>query len=365
MRERCKLLALLLVLSVLVAGIVVLPTQVCAATNDLTIAVDDNDATFAYGGAVKATVSITENKGFLGVNFDILWDTEVLEFVGFEALSDFETVEANHQQKFNKLVVTVGDPMLGVMYPDKVDKITDTGKVLELTFKIKVDADAEPEIKLARASYVQPGGDASDAITLKSSTVHVINSTQKPSGDTNETCPTEKNEPVHTPGPAASCVAPQKCTVCGSILAEKLEHDLVTVPAKEVTCGESGWAEYEKCKYCNYTTCNETPATGEHNFDEWIIVTDATQAHAGEQMRTCKVCAFVETETIPMLGSAEQETSGQEATEQENTEQETVGQETPSVDDSGLPILPITIALVLVCAIVVAVIVLKKKNPEN
>ena len=61
----------------------------------------------------------------------------------------------------------------------------------------------------------------------------------------------------HTPGEAATCTKSKNCTVCGAVIAEKLAHDLEFIPAKDATCAEIGWGEYEKCKNCDHTTYKE------------------------------------------------------------------------------------------------------------
>jgi len=45
------------------------------------------------------------------------------------------------------------------------------------------------------------------------------------------------------------------------------KHSLVTHEAKDPTCLDVGWKEYETCQECDYTTYQEIPALG-HDYDE-------------------------------------------------------------------------------------------------
>ena len=55
---------------------------------------------------------------------------------------------------------------------------------------------------------------------------------------------------------------------------EALGHDIVSHEAKAATCTEIGWASYETCTRCDYTTYTEIPATG-HTFNQHV----ATKEH--------------------------------------------------------------------------------------
>jgi len=73
-----------------------------------------------------------------------------------------------------------------------------------------------------------------------------------------------------TPGHTAGT----RCSVCNTILngmfeLEALGHDLVTVPAKNPTFGNVGWAEYEKCTRCAYSTYEEIEALPEQSISTY------------------------------------------------------------------------------------------------
>ena len=92
----------------------------------------------------------------------------------------------------------------------------------------------------------------------------------------------------HTPGAAATCTTAQTCTVCGTVLAEALGHDIEEHEAKAPTCTEIGWNAYETCSRCNYTTYEEIEATG-HTPGAAATCTTA---------QTCSVCSTVLAEAL-------------------------------------------------------------------
>ena len=92
----------------------------------------------------------------------------------------------------------------------------------------------------------------------------------------------------HTPGAAATCTTAQTCTVCGTVLAEALGHDIEEHEAKAPTCTEIGWNAYETCSRCDYTTYSEIEATG-HTPGAAATCTTA---------QTCDVCGTVLAEAL-------------------------------------------------------------------
>ena len=101
----------------------------------------------------------------------------------------------------------------------------------------------------------------------------------------------------HTAGPEATCSAPQICTVCDSLLAEKTEHiyEEVTV---EPTCTEDGYTSHT-CSLCEHTFITDvTPATG-HTAGDWVIVREPDVGVSGRKHKTCEHCDEVlEAETF-------------------------------------------------------------------
>ena len=59
-----------------------------------------------------------------------------------------------------------------------------------------------------------------------------------------------------------------ECMFCDNYKTEviPMTHDLTTHPAKEPTCSEIGWNEYQTCYNCDYTTYEELPK--DHKTDE-------------------------------------------------------------------------------------------------
>ena len=92
----------------------------------------------------------------------------------------------------------------------------------------------------------------------------------------------------HIPGPAATCTTAQTCSVCGTVLVAALGHDLVEHAAQTPTCTEIGWAAYETCSRCDYTTYEEIAATGHTPGAEATCTT----------AQTCTACGTVLTAAL-------------------------------------------------------------------
>ena len=115
----------------------------------------------------------------------------------------------------------------------------------------------------------------------------------------------------HIAGPAATCTAPQVCTVCGKELAPALGHDLQHHEAQAATCTEIGWNAYDTCSRCDYTTYEEIPALG-HTEGAPVRENEAaatcTAAGSYDEVVYCSVCGEElsrEEKTIEALGHTE------------------------------------------------------------
>ena len=115
----------------------------------------------------------------------------------------------------------------------------------------------------------------------------------------------------HIAGPAATCTAPQVCTVCGKELAPALGHDLEHHEAQPATCIEIGWNAYDTCSRCDYTTYEEIPALG-HTEGAPVRENEAaatcTAAGSYDEVIYCSVCGEElsrEEKTIEALGHTE------------------------------------------------------------
>ena len=95
---------------------------------------------------------------------------------------------------------------------------------------------------------------------------------------TEPTC-TEKGYTIHT------------CVDCGDSYVDSytdaLGHDVVHHDGKVATCTEKGWAEYDTCNRCDYTTYKEIPATG-HNYIVKVFAPTCTVK--GYTTYTCSDC---------------------------------------------------------------------------
>lgn len=132
-----------------------------------------------------------------------------------------------------------------------------------------------------------------------------ISSTCTKKGEEGRTCArcgeTETRElplKAHTPGKAADCTHDQTCTVCGTVLAEKLGHDYKDTVVSP-NCTEKGYTTHTCTRCGNSYTDSEVAAKG-HTPGEWRVVTPATAVQEGLKRKECTVCHTVlETAVIP------------------------------------------------------------------
>ena len=111
----------------------------------------------------------------------------------------------------------------------------------------------------------------------------------------------------------ATCTAEgqlaQYCTACGITLDTKtipaLGHSAggwVTEPA---TCTKAG-RRVNECTVCGTELMSEEIAPLGHEYGDFVETKKASMFEEGEQQHTCRVCGFLEVQTLPKLGLFEQ-----------------------------------------------------------
>ena len=114
------------------------------------------------------------------------------------------------------------------------------------------------------------------------------------------------HEPTVVPTTPATCTQPgvgqEVCALCGMVLNESvsipaLGHDLVQHDGQAPTCNTGGWAAYETCSRCDYTTYAALPPTGNHTPGAAARENEvaATCEHGGsyDEVIRCTVCQAV------------------------------------------------------------------------
>ena len=104
----------------------------------------------------------------------------------------------------------------------------------------------------------------------------------------------------HTAGAAATCTTAQTCTVCNAELTAALGHTLSTHKAKDPTCTENGWNEFEECANCDYTTFEEIIALG-----HTVVIREAQAptctAEGWDTYGECLTCGFNNRVILPII----------------------------------------------------------------
>ena len=95
---------------------------------------------------------------------------------------------------------------------------------------------------------------------------------------------------IKEPNCVESGVETRKCANCGGHQRRDIPatgHDLVHHDGKAATCTANGWAAYDTCNRCDYTTYKEIAATGHHHN---AVVTAPTCTAKGYTTHTCAAC---------------------------------------------------------------------------
>lgn len=104
---------------------------------------------------------------------------------------------------------------------------------------------------------------------------------------------------AHTPGSAASCSAPQRCTVCNTTLTVALGHKY-TAKVTAPTCQSQGYTTHTCTRCSSSYKDNYTNALG-HNYDSGTVTVAPTESSTGVKKYTCTRCKLTKTETLPVL----------------------------------------------------------------
>lgn len=109
----------------------------------------------------------------------------------------------------------------------------------------------------------------------------------------------------HTAGAAATCTAPQVCSVCSTLLSPALGHTEITDAAIEPDCTNTGLSEGSHCSTCGETIAPQTviPALGHNEVIDEAVKPDCTNTGLTEG-KHCSVCGetLVVQNTVPAKG---------------------------------------------------------------
>lgn len=254
--------------------------------------------TAKVGDEVTLSVSTANNPGVAVLTLGINYDEAKLELVGFEN-SGFTgwTVKTS--------AVWVGD-----------SDSTYNGEILKLKFKVLDGASGKAEVSLRCGNgdaynyneepisfEIVSGGviieqghthSYTEKVTAPTCTEEGYTTHICSCGDSYIDCYTDALD--HKFGEWKYIKAPtcteggsniRTCERCGATEMgdlSSLGHVIIHHDAKAATCTENGWAAYDTCSRCDYSTYKEIPATGHHHN---AVVTEPTCTEKGYTTHTC------------------------------------------------------------------------------
>ncbi len=97
-----------------------------------------------------------------------------------------------------------------------------------------------------------------------------------------------------------------RCSKCGEADPTKTQH--ITIPAGHtfgtewIVDGENHW---------HACVCGEKADTAAHTFGNWVVTREATAEQTGMREKTCSVCGYKVTESIPATGNTDAPKTGE------------------------------------------------------
>ena len=82
------------------------------------------------------------------------------------------------------------------------------------------------------------------------------------------------------------------CTVCDYVQTE-------TIPMLKHEHSYGDWQK-DKTRHWKECSCGEKTEVGNHTFDDWTITKKPTTTETGSRERTCSICKYTQTETLPV-----------------------------------------------------------------
>ena len=96
------------------------------------------------------------------------------------------------------------------------------------------------------------------------------------------------------------------CGICKKYYGEGEvmgDHSIIIVPAQAATCKASGWYEYKKCAYCDYSTYEANIIPKADHFLEYFERIEPTCTQPGREAgMACMYCSLANLPEIPALG---------------------------------------------------------------
>ena len=326
-----------IILSLLVAVMMISMAVVAVSAANTTVGTFDVrvEAVDAEGylpvtseGTVEAKIVVTNNPGVSVATFDILFDTEEIEYVSNTAgdLYNLQFVKSVNSK------VCVATNMLAE------ENVTELGTVVTLTFKVaesftgdKVKVDVDSVIAYDETFNEVPATGTTGETTCEHKNVTILEAQEptcleagKTEGKVCATCgevlvaQEEIDATGHTAGAEATCTTAQTCTVCNAEMAPAKGHaEVGIVEAFDATCAASGMTAGKMCSVCNIVIEKPVAVAKKAHTEVTLAGVPATCTTAGlTEGKMCSACKMITVEqtAIAATGHTEVTLAGVPAT---------------------------------------------------
>ena len=114
--------------------------------------------------------------------------------------------------------------------------------------------------------------------------------------------PVAKKDATHK---SVGMKAHYECARCGKLFLDEQAEEEVEMEDLIIAKIQHTFGDYksDKTNHWKECSCGEKSSKGAHTYGSWKTVKSATKTAKGEKQRTCTVCDYTQTQSIPMVSS--------------------------------------------------------------
>ncbi len=148
------------------------------------------------------------------------------------------------------------------------------------------------------------------------------------------------------------------CTVCNKVFKDDKASEEIALEDTVIAKTGHDYGSLYKNDADNHwkeCACGSIAEKETHNFNEWVVVKEATESENGLRERTCAVCGYTMTEEIPATGTGAGEPSDPEIPDEENNSTDSDNNDNDSPQTGDMSEITLHLLLIVVAAVGVGV----------